>query len=77
MKVPLHPCSASLAAETLKVLLGLDGTLTGRVLLLDARVMEWRSIKLARDPECPVCGGKITTATSCGETGPETESEKT
>ncbi len=46
------------ASEALKVLLGLDGTLMGRVLLLDARIMEWRSIKLAKDLACPVCSGE-------------------
>ncbi len=44
------------AAETLKLLLGLGETLTGRVLLLDALAMEWREIRLRKDPHCPVCG---------------------
>ncbi len=45
------------AAETLKLLLGVGQTLTGRVLLLDALAMEWRELKLRKDPACPVCGG--------------------
>lgn len=45
------------AVETLKVLLDLPGTLTGRLLILDAETMEWREIKLRKDPACPVCGG--------------------
>ena len=44
------------AAETLKLLLGLGETLTGRVLLLDALAMEWRELRLRKDPHCPVCG---------------------
>lgn len=44
------------ATETLKVLLGIGESLTGRLLLLDALAMEWRSIKLKKDPACPVCG---------------------
>jgi adenylyltransferase/sulfurtransferase len=28
----------------------------GRLLILDAWEMQWREIKLARDPGCPVCG---------------------
>ena len=44
------------AAETLKLLLGIGETLTGRVLLLDALAMEWREIRLRKDPHCPVCG---------------------
>lgn len=44
------------AVETLKVLLDIGATLTGRLLLLDALAMEWRSLRLKRDPACPVCG---------------------
>jgi adenylyltransferase/sulfurtransferase len=44
------------ATETLKVLLNMGETLTGRLLLLDAYTMEWRSLRLRKDPECPVCG---------------------
>ena len=44
------------ATEALKVLLGIGETLTGRVLVMDALAMEWRTIKLRKDPACPVCG---------------------
>jgi adenylyltransferase/sulfurtransferase len=44
------------ATETLKLLLGIGETLTGRLLLVDALTMEWRTIKLRKDPACPVCG---------------------
>lgn len=44
------------ATETLKVLLGLP-TLNGQLQILDARYMQWRTLKLRRDPHCPVCGG--------------------
>jgi len=44
------------ATETIKVLLDICETLTGRLLVLDALSMEWRSIKLKKDPDCPVCG---------------------
>jgi adenylyltransferase/sulfurtransferase len=43
------------AAEALKLLVGCGETLTGRLLLLDALTMEWRTIRLGRDPGCPVC----------------------
>lgn len=43
------------ATETLKLLLELDQGLCGRVLLLDAARMEWRSIRLKRDSACAVC----------------------
>lgn len=44
------------AAEAMKLLLSLGESLQGRLLLLDAHAMEWRSIKLSRDPLCSVCG---------------------
>ncbi|HAU17094.1 MAG TPA: molybdopterin-synthase adenylyltransferase MoeB, partial [Marinobacter adhaerens] len=31
--------------------------LVGRLLILDAWEMQWREMKLARDPDCPVCSG--------------------
>jgi molybdopterin/thiamine biosynthesis adenylyltransferase len=40
------------ATEVLKVLLGIGDTLDGRLLLLDALTMEWRSMKLRKDPAC-------------------------
>jgi len=43
------------AAEAMKLLLGLGDSLQGRLLLLDAQAMEWRSIKLRRDPSCKAC----------------------
>ena len=44
------------AAEALKMLSGAGQPLTGRLLLLDGLPMEWRSIRLKKDPACPVCG---------------------
>lgn len=44
------------AAETLKLIAGLGTPLTGRLLLLDALQMNWRSVTFGRDPDCPVCG---------------------
>jgi len=44
------------AVETLKLLLGIGQTLAGRLLLFDALNMEWREIRLRKDPLCPVCG---------------------
>ena len=46
------------AAETLKLLLGIGDNLNGRLLLIDGLGAEWRSIKLARDPACPVCAAR-------------------
>lgn len=45
------------AAEALKVMAAVGEPLVGRLQLLDARSMQWRSIRMPRDPGCPVCGG--------------------
>jgi adenylyltransferase/sulfurtransferase len=44
------------AAEALKLLMGIGQPLNGRLLLLDALAMEWRTIRLSKDRACPVCG---------------------
>jgi len=43
------------ATEAIKVLTAVGTPLLGRVLLLDALHMEWRTVKLRTDPACPVC----------------------
>jgi adenylyltransferase/sulfurtransferase len=43
------------AAEALKLLAGAGETLKGRLLILDALAMQWRTVKLAKDPACAVC----------------------
>jgi adenylyltransferase/sulfurtransferase len=43
------------AAEALKLLMEVGESLNGRLLLLDALKMEWRSIRLRKDPACRVC----------------------
>ena len=45
------------AAEALKLLMGVGNSLDGRLLMLDALSMQWRSVQLKRDPQCPVCAG--------------------
>ncbi len=47
------------ALEAIKVLLKLGETLCGRLLVFDGLYNEWRSMKLRRDPACPVCGNNI------------------
>ena len=44
------------AIETIKLILGVGESLSGRLLLFDALSMEWRSVRIHRDPECAVCG---------------------
>lgn len=50
------------ATETLKLLLGHGDTLAGRLLLVDAQAMQFRTVRIARDPQCPACGTRTITA---------------
>ena len=43
------------AAEAMKLLMNIGASLEGRLMLLDALAMEWRTIKLTKDPACKVC----------------------
>lgn len=44
------------ATEAVKLILGIGETLVGRLLLIDAMTMTFRTIALRKDPECPACG---------------------
>ena len=44
------------ATEAIKLILGTGDPLIGRLLLIDALTMQFRTIELRRDPECPACG---------------------
>ena len=44
------------AMEAAKLLIGAGETLSGRLLLMDARQADWRTVKLKKDPACGVCG---------------------
>lgn len=46
------------AMEAIKVISGVGRPLVGRLLILDAWEMQWREMKLNKDPDCPVCGKK-------------------
>lgn len=43
------------AAEALKLIAGIGTSLTGRLLMLDGRSMEWSTMQVQRAPECAVC----------------------
>lgn len=45
-----------MATEAIKILLGADGVLRGRLLLYDALAMRFRELRIRRDPACPACG---------------------
>ena len=46
------------AAEALKLLAGAGESASGRLLLFDALRTEWRTVRVKRDPACPVCAGR-------------------
>ena len=48
------------ATEAIKLILGVGDPLIGRLLLFDALQMKFRTLKLQRDKECPVCGDNPT-----------------
>ncbi len=44
------------AMETIKLIVGAGEPLIGRLLLFDALKLQFRELKLEKDPDCPVCG---------------------
>ena len=48
------------AAEAMKLIVGCGTTLSGQLLLLNSLTMEWRSVRLKRDPGCAVCASRRT-----------------
>ena len=48
------------ATEAIKVVLGIGEPLIGRLWMYDSLGMKFRTLKLRRDPSCPVCGDNPT-----------------
>jgi len=48
------------AVETVKLILNLGEPLVNRLLLFDSLSMEFREVKIPRDPSCPLCGDNPT-----------------
>ena len=44
------------ALEVVKLIMGIGETLTSRLLLIDALNMEFREVKVRRNPDCKLCG---------------------
>lgn len=44
------------ATEALKLVTGIGQPLVGRLLLVDALSMQFRTVKVRKDPSCPACG---------------------
>jgi rhodanese-related sulfurtransferase len=71
------------ATEAIKLILGTGEPLIGRLLLYHALAMRMREMKLAKDPDCPVCGTRPTITTvreeifACATPGATTMTELT
>ena len=44
------------AIETIKLILNIGDSLINRLLLFDSLAMDFREVKIRKDPSCPVCG---------------------
>jgi adenylyltransferase/sulfurtransferase len=43
------------AMEAIKLLADVGESMSGRLVMLDAKSTEWRSVRVKKDPDCPVC----------------------
>ncbi len=50
------------ATEVLKLILGIGEPLVGRLLIVDALAMSFRTVRLRKDPTCAACGGSAARA---------------
>jgi len=48
------------ALEAIKLILGIGEPLIGKMMLIDTLRMEFRTVKIRRNPQCPVCGDSPT-----------------
>ena len=48
------------ATEAVKLIMGIGQSLSGKLLLIDALDMDFRAVKIRRDPNCPLCGDNPT-----------------
>jgi len=48
------------AVEVIKELLGIGDSLSGHLMTFDALRMEWRKLRLRKDPSCPLCSEQAT-----------------
>ena len=64
------------ATEAIKLIAGIGESLAGRLLLIDALTMQFRTIRIQRDPTCPMCSTRTMTELTdydvfCGTPGPQ------
>jgi bacteriocin biosynthesis cyclodehydratase domain-containing protein len=43
------------ATEAIKLLAGMPGSMTGQMMMIDARNLDITRMTLPRNPDCPVC----------------------
>jgi len=43
------------ALEAIKLICNIGETLKNRLLIFDALALQWRTMKLKKNPDCPVC----------------------
>jgi adenylyltransferase/sulfurtransferase len=48
------------ATEAIKEILGIGDSLAGYLMIYDALSMEFKKVKVRKDPECPICSEKAT-----------------
>ncbi|MDQ7090456.1 MAG: molybdopterin-synthase adenylyltransferase MoeB [Methylococcales bacterium] len=46
------------ALEAMKIIMAIGEVLNGRLLLLDGLTMEWQTMRLRKNPQCPCCSGR-------------------
>lgn len=46
------------ALEAIKIICGIGEPLYGKLLIFDALLQQWRTMKLRKDPACPVCSNR-------------------
>lgn len=63
------------ALEAIKYILGKGELLTGQLLTFDALDMEFQTIRLKADPDCPVCGENPSILKPFDESGPACDLE--
>ena len=47
------------ALEAIKLICSIGETLQNRLLIFDALALQWRTMKLKKDPNCPVCASEL------------------
>jgi len=56
---PLTGVAGALQAmEAIKLLAGAGASLSGRLLILEAKSAEWRTVRVKRDPACAICSAR-------------------